>query len=97
MPSKEFGLVLGFHMPARKIWADSLPLSSRAVSRTCCSLSALQGPEMIRGPVNLNGQSLRGVISIEAGDSISLVHYPPLKNPPNYYDRILQTDKDGYD
>ena len=49
MPSNKPGLVRGFQMPARKI--SILPVLARrvAVSSTCSSVSALQGPLIING------------------------------------------------
>ena len=47
-PSKPPGLVRGFHTPARKMWHPLLA-SSDAVSITCSSDSALQGPAMTKG------------------------------------------------
>ena len=44
-PSKEPGWVRGFQMPARKTWMPKAA-SPRAVSITCSSDSALQGPAM---------------------------------------------------
>src|ERR1700754_634695 len=49
MPSKLPGRVRGFQIAARRI--STLPVFARrtAVSTVCSSVSALQGPEMIRG------------------------------------------------
>src|SRR5678815_5475737 len=49
IPSNMPGLVRGFQMPARSI--STLPVAANrcAVSTTCASVSALQGPLMIRG------------------------------------------------
>ena len=47
-PSNPPGLVRGFHSPARKIRTPSAA-SSRAVSITCSSVSALHGPAMTSG------------------------------------------------
>ena len=47
-PSKPPGLVRGFHTPARKLWQPFMA-SSRAVSITCSSVSALHGPAITKG------------------------------------------------
>ena len=47
-PSKPPGLVRGFQIPARKIGTPFLD-SSTAVAITCSSVSALQGPAIIKG------------------------------------------------
>ena len=62
-PSKLPGCVRGFQMPARNTWMP-LAARSRAVSITCSSLSALQGPAITigRGSVK-NPHSLTGTIS----------------------------------
>ena len=49
IPSKLPGLVLGFQIPARII--STLPVAAKriAVCITCSSVSALHGPEIIKG------------------------------------------------
>ena len=66
IPSKPPGLVRGFQMPARKIL---IPLLAKAlaVSITCSSVSALQGPEMTMGrlssmPGNCNFSSSSSIL-----------------------------------
>ena len=46
-PSKPPGFVRGFQMPARNMW-QPLPASCLAVVITCSSVSALQGPAMMK-------------------------------------------------
>ena len=46
-PSKPPGLVRGFHTPARNRW-HPLPANCLAVVITCSSVSALQGPAMMK-------------------------------------------------
>src|SRR5574344_184924 len=53
MPSNAPGLVRGFQMPARNILTP-LDASNLAVSITCSSVSALQGPAMTNGFLSLN-------------------------------------------
>ena len=62
-PSKEPGCVRGFHMPARN---TCIPKAARprAVSITCSSLSALQGPAMHMGRGSVKQpHSVPGIIS----------------------------------
>lgn len=49
IPSKLPGRVLGFQIPARRISTLPVAASLVAVAMTCSSVSALHGPEMIKG------------------------------------------------
>ena len=49
IPSKLPGLVRGFQIPARNISTLPVAFNLCAVSKTCSSVSALHGPEMISG------------------------------------------------
>src|ERR1051326_1052532 len=62
-PSNELGLVLGFHIPERKIVTRSSFASSRAVLITCSSVSAPQGPLITSGRFAFGSQSLSGTMS----------------------------------
>ena len=62
MPSKPPGRVRGFQMPARNMrtpWAAR----RRAVSSTCCRVSALHGPAMMTGPGPVVPSIPKGCIS----------------------------------
>jgi hypothetical protein len=49
MPSKEWGRVLGFQIPDRNTDTLLILASCLAVSITCSSVSALQGPAIRKG------------------------------------------------
>ncbi|MNS67732.1 hypothetical protein D3C72_1009930 [compost metagenome] len=63
IPSNSPGRVRGFQIPARKIFTFPVFANKCAVDTNCSSVSALQGPAIIKGLSPVSNQDFKGVMS----------------------------------